>query len=85
MMTIEELVSTFKETHPHNNYNCDGEHCTDSNSRVRIIPLDDSCNVHLCKSCYKHELEYNQQRELDGYVRILPELPFCVYPTKLPQ
>lgn len=84
-MTLTELVKVYSETHPNNNLLCDGEHCTDSNSKVRIIPLDDSCNVHLCESCYNHELGYNQDRELDGLERILPDLPFIIYPRLFPQ
>ena len=79
-MTINELISTFVETHPFNNPQCDGEHCTCSTSKVRIIPLDDTCNVHLCEACYTNELGHNIDRELDGLDRILPDLPFDVYP-----
>ena len=81
-MTEKQLVSTYCDNHPTNNNRCDGEHCTIPNSIVRIIPLDDSYNVHLCQSCYKHELTYNEDLELDGLERILPDLPFCVYPVK---
>jgi hypothetical protein len=80
-MTLKELIIVYSELHPHNNPNCNGEHCTDSNSKIRIIPLDDTCNVHLCSSCYQHELSYNEQRELDGLERILPDLPFSTYPV----
>ena len=79
-MTIQELIEVYNELHPTNNPNCDGEHCTDSNSKIRIIPLYDSCNVHLCESCYNDELGYNTDRELEGLERVLPDLPFTVYP-----
>jgi hypothetical protein len=79
-MTVNELIQVFNELHPHNNPNCDGEHCTCSTSKVRIIPLDDSCNVHLCEPCYLAELGYNTDRELEGLERVLPDLPFTVYP-----
>ena len=79
-MTLNELITVFVETHPNNNPLCDGEHCKCSTSKVRIIPLDDSCNVHLCHSCYDHELGYNQDRELEGLERVLPDRPFDIYP-----
>ncbi len=82
-MTVETLLSIYNELHPTNNPNCDGEHCTSKTGKVRIIPLDDSCNVHLCRSCYQVELTFNTERELEGLERILPDLPFEVYPVKL--
>lgn len=62
---------------------CNGNHCTETSPLIRIIPLDDSVNVHLCSSCYCEELSYNEQLELDGKERVLPDLPFCVYPVFL--
>jgi len=82
-MTITELVATYLDSHPNNNCRCNGENCTDSKSTVRIIPLDDSVNVHLCESCYLVELGISTDRELDGLERILPDLPFSIYPNYL--
>lgn len=79
-MTINELISIYNETHPTNNPHCDGAHCTSPRERVRIVPLDDSCNVHLCKECYLHEIGYQIDRELEGKERVLPDLPFEIYP-----
>ena len=79
-MTINEVLSVFTELHPNNNPQCDGEHCTCSSSKVRIIPLDDTCNVHLCPDCYVVELGFNNDRELDGLERVIPDLPFEIYP-----
>lgn len=80
-MTISEVIENYLSQHPTNNPNCNGEHCKCSDSKVRIIPLDDSCNVHLCSSCYEVELGYNLDRELEGLERILPDLPWEVYPV----
>jgi len=79
-MTITELVANYLDSHPTNNCRCNGEHCSESDSKVRIIPLDDSINVHLCESCYLVELGISLDRELEGLERILPDLPFCIYP-----
>lgn len=77
-MTLNELIAVY--TTPTNNFRCDGAHCTTPHSKVRIIPLDDSCNVHLCESCYLYELGEQVDRELEGKERVLPELPFTIYP-----
>ena len=65
------------------NLRCDGLHCTSPDTEVHIIPLDRSNNAHLCESCYQHELAYNEQLELDGFPRTLPDIPFSVYPNLL--
>ena len=83
-MTLETLINVFNETHPTNNLRCDGEFCKHSNSIVRIIPLDDSCNVNLCKDCFDIELGISIDREHEGLETILPlDVPFSVYPAYL--
>lgn len=80
-MTLSEVIENYLSSHPTNNPRCNGEHCKCSDSKVRIIPLDDSVNVNLCSACYSVELAISQDRELEGLERILPELPFEVYPV----
>ena len=80
-MTISEVIENYISLHPTNNPHCNGEYCKCSDSKVRIIPLDDSINVHLCSACYSVELAVSQDRELEGLERILPELPWEVYPV----
>jgi hypothetical protein len=82
-MKTETIIEHFQENNQANNLQCDGEHCKQSDSIVRIIPLDDSVNVHLCKDCYKVELTISEDRELEGLERILLDLPFEVYPRVL--
>jgi hypothetical protein len=81
-MTIEELVKTFQESHPTNNPNCNGCNCKQSDSIVRIIPLDNSINVNLCQDCFDVELGISYDRELEGLEPILPTfVPFSAYPV----
>ena len=80
-MTLQEITQTYTELHPNNNPKCNGEHCTNSNSIVRIIPLDDSVSVHLCESCFDVEIGNSIDAELDGKMPYLPTIiPFDVYP-----
>jgi hypothetical protein len=44
------------------NWNCDGAHCTDANSEVRVYPLGGGANLILCKACFAHENTYRRNR-----------------------
>lgn len=43
------------------NPNCDGDHCTQEDGEVRVLPVGGGGNVILCKDCFRHEMEYRRQ------------------------
>ena len=47
------------------NWNCDGDHCTDPYSEVRVYPLGSGGNLILCQACAAHENAYRYQRGKD--------------------
>ena len=75
-MRLEQLAAI----HPTNNIRCEGDNCQCPDSKVRIIPLDDSYNANLCQCCYDIELGVSLDRIAEGLDPYLPCLPFDVYP-----
>jgi hypothetical protein len=60
------------------NYNCDfqDENCTGEDSEIRILPLDDMSNIHVCKNHYFKEKEYRRSRNIsEGRIDIFWENP----------
>ena len=51
--------------HRGKNWNCDGDHCTDPYSEVRVYPLGSGGNLILCQACAAHENAYRYQRGKD--------------------
>ena len=62
-LVIRELKNKI-----HNN-NCDGEYCTEEDAEVRGLPIDGNSNDILCRSCFKHEIEWRKHYLVD------PDLP----------
>jgi hypothetical protein len=46
------------------NPNCDGAHCQSANGEVRLLSLGRQANssqLHLCYSCYRHEMAWRRE------------------------
>ena len=67
--------NTLNAAHPTHNPQCDGAHCTCSDSVVRIIRLDDSANAHLCPDCYEVECREGG----------LPPYQYDIFPSLSPE
>jgi len=44
------------------NYSCDGDHCRDPRSEVRVYPLGGGANLIMCRACFAHENRYRMER-----------------------
>ncbi len=44
------------------NPNCDNDKCLSSNGEVRVLPSGGDSNLILCRSCFRHEINYRIQR-----------------------
>jgi hypothetical protein len=44
------------------NWNCDGDHCRDEKSQIRVYPLGSGGNLLLCPACFAHENAYRAGR-----------------------
>jgi hypothetical protein len=44
------------------NWDCDGDHCTEAHGEVRVYPLGGGANLILCRDCFAHENAYRRTR-----------------------
>ena len=47
------------------NPNCDSQRCIKEHGEVRVLPIEGSSNVILCKHCFEYEMRWRHGRNKD--------------------